>query len=290
MVRTMSSIPVHANRRKVVVGIESIQPMALKFAAKAAVAHGVGLRVIHCATAPAVGEFVTVPNDVWQSAGRSLLDDASDILGDSISPDDVEYELLEDLPFSTLLDEANSGAPMVVVGVDTTGWFEDLLDGSVAHRLATHSPVPVAVVPERPWTAVDAGDVFVAIDGRSPATGPLRFAFEEADQRRVGLQVLHVVPEDDMFYRSMSHRVQVAEVLAGWSEEFPDVRVTRRQFFDEADEGTIRASEEAALLVLGRRSENGLARLLGHPVLAEVTRRVQCPCVIVPDESVEHRG
>jgi nucleotide-binding universal stress UspA family protein len=285
VVRFMNAPVPHSSKHKVIVGVKDKQVTALRFAARVAVARGAGLRIIHCVDVPSVVEFVTTPNDVWRSTGQGVLDDAAAALGDEIPPSAVEYELDDGPPYNTLLEEAIGGALMVVVGADTTGWFEDLRDGSVAHRLASHSPVPVATVPEHAWAVEDTGTVVVAIDGRSAATGPLRFAFEEASRRQADLHVVHIVPEKDMFHRSMSHRLEVAEVLAGWSEEFPDVRVTRRLLFDEADEGTVRASEEASLLILGRRSETGISRLLGHPVLAEVTRRVHCPCVVVPDEA-----
>ena len=76
------------------------------------------------------------------------------------------------------------------------------------------------------------------------------------------------------------HKIDVSEVLAGWPEEFPAVTVKHRFFFDDADEGCVRLSEEASLLVLGRRETH----VYGHPVLAEVAKRVHCPCVVVPED------
>jgi nucleotide-binding universal stress UspA family protein len=191
----------------------------------------------------------------------------------------VELEIADGRPFQTLRAAAEHSA-MLVVGVDTAYWAGPLSGGSVTERLITRSNVPVAVVPERSFPGELSGPIFVAIDTRSPAAGPLRFAFMEADRTTHELHVAHIIPTLDMFYGSQSHKIAVSEVLAGWCEEFPDVTVKHRFFFDDADDGCIRASEEASLLVLGHRKSH----VFGHPVLAEIAKRVHCPCVVVPDE------
>lgn len=272
------------NEKSVVVGIKEKQPTALQFAAKAAVERHTSLRIVHCLDIRTAADFVslpytTFPPEAWRTAGEAVVEEAQALVSDMEPSLERELVIADGSPYTTLRDEA-AHAAMLVVGVDAADWFAPLFGGSIAERLINHAAVPVAVVPERAWPQEISGPIFVAIDARTPAAGPLRFAFEHADRTTHELHVAHVIPEKDMFFRSRSHKIDVSEVLAGWSEEFPDVDVVHRFFFDEAGEGCVRVSEEASLLVLGRRKH----AIFGHPVLSEIAKRVHCPCVVVPDE------
>lgn len=267
------------NRPIVLAGIKEKQPTALRFAADAANARRGKLRVLHSLDVRLAGDFVSGPHDYWRAAGESVLEDAKDVVRELNPRPPADYALDIRPPFQMLSEEAVSAA-LVVVGVDAPGWFGQLFGGSVTQRLTAHVSAPVAVVPERPWPGEATGPVFVAIDARSPATGPLRFAFSEASRRASPLHVAHVIPAEDIYHRSASHNAAVSEILAGWREEFPDVRITHRFFFDEAGEGCVRVSEEASVLVLGRRR----TQILGHPVLAQIASRTHCPTVVVADD------
>lgn len=276
------------NQNVVVIGVKEKQPTALRFAAQAAIERHTNLLIVHCLDIRTAADFVsmpygTFPPESWRAAGEAVIEEArAFVKGLNPSPG-VECAVADGLPFQTLRDEATH-ASMLVVGVDAAAWFGPLFGGSVTERLISHSDGPVAVVPERAWPDEITGPVFVAIDTRTPAAGPLRFAFEHADRTTHELHVAHVIAETDTFYGSQSHMIDVSEVIAGWSEEFPDVTVRHRFFFDDADEGCVRASEEASLLVLGRRKTH----IFGHPVLAEIAKRTHCPCVVVPDEWKTH--
>jgi nucleotide-binding universal stress UspA family protein len=272
------------NGNVVVVGVKEKQPTALRFAAQAATERHTNLRIVNCLDVRTAADFVSVPYNTfppesWRAAGEAVIEEARAFVNELDPHPAVECAVADGLPFQTLREEAKH-ASMLVVGLDAAAWFGPLFGGSVTERLITHSPVPVAVVPERAWPDEITGPIFVAIDTQTPAAGPLRFAFAEADRTTKELHVAHVIPEMDMFHRSQSHKVGVSEVLAGWSEEFPDVVVKRRFFFDEADEGCVRVSEEASLLVLGQRA----TQIFGHPVLTEIAKRTHCPCVVVPDD------
>jgi len=273
----------------VVVGIKQEQPTALRFAAQAAVDRDTDLRIVHCLDRRTAADFVSVPYDTfppdsWRAAGEAVMEHAR-LFVKNLSPQlDVQFEIADGLPFQTLREETESGASMLVVGTDAEILFSPLFGGSVTERLINHSAIPVAVVPERKWPDPISGPIFVAIDAKSPAQGPLRFAFTEASRTTKELHVAHVIAEMDMVSHSVGHKVDVSEVLAGWSEEYPDVTVKRRFFFDQAEDGCVRASEEAGLLVLGRHKTH----IFGHPVLGEIAKRVHCPCVVVPDNLAAH--
>lgn len=272
--------------KPVVVGLKEKQPTALRFAAEMAVAHNVSVRVIHCLDIRSAGDFVSMPHNSWRAAGEAILDDARHVI-DALPRTTAEYRLDSGLPFYTLRDESDN-ATMVVVGIDSAGRKSGLFGGTVTERLAVQSPVPVAIVPEQSWRHDSFGTVVVGVDGRTPARGSLRFAFTEASRRNAELQAVHVVPVDDMFGDTLPHRVGLSEALAGWAEEFPDVKVSRRFLFDDADEGCVRVTDKADLLILGRGPTTAMNQLLGHPVLSEITARAQCPCVVVPDDWKGH--
>jgi len=273
--------------KPIVVALKEKQPTALRFAAELAIARNVGLRVIHCLDIRSAGDFVSMPHNSWRAAGEAILDDARHLIDELHPRATAEYRLDSGLPFFTLHDEANN-ATVVIVGIDTAGRKNGVFGGTVTERLAAQSPVPIAIVPERSWSHDPSGIVVVAVDGRTSAAGSMRFAFEEASRRHAELQAVHVVPVDDMFGDTVPHRIGLSEALAGWAEEFPDVKVSRRFLFDDADEGCVRLTDEADLLVLGRGPATVMNHLLGHPVLSEITARAQCPCVVVPDEWEGH--
>lgn len=269
------------NQSDIVVGLKEMQPTALRFAAQKAGDLHAHLRVIHSLDVHAAGGFEYTPHDSWQASGKRVLADARTFIDGLDTSQPAGFVLHSWSPYDALLDAAESAA-MLVVGVDANAWFGPLFAGSVTERLITHSPIPVAVVPERAWQHEITGPVFVAIDNHGPATGPLQFAFTEADRTTRELHVAHVIPEETLFHRSESQTFEAAEALAERSEKFPDVTVKQRFFYDDPDDGCVRVSEEASLLVLGRRKK----QIFGHPVLAEIAKRVHCPCIVVPEEDV----
>jgi nucleotide-binding universal stress UspA family protein len=271
--------------KPVVVGIEDKQPSAVRFAAEAAKERGVGLRIVHCVEGlNKVGlpdDTVEFPDDLWPSPGQDLLDAAQEVIDSIESPPHTTFVLGANSPIETLLEEADD-ASLLVVGTDSLGRMERLIDGTVAEHLVKHAPVPVAVVPELSWPITAGSGVFLALDARALATGPIRFAFEEASRRATDLYVVHVPPVGMTEFETTSLRSEIAGILAGWPQQYPDVNLTRRFMHGEPDEGCLRASEEAELLVLGRDGDSGIGRL-GHPVLTQIARRTHCPCVVVPD-------
>lgn len=272
------------NRNPVVIGVKENQPTALRFAADAALARGVDLHVVHCLEPLIAGDIVLPVDDHLQTAAQATLDSAKDLIDFFEAAPAVTYEISIGSP-TAILGEAADKASLVVVGRDEADWAARLLTDKVAERLAKHAHVPVAIVPEWSQTHHTGTGVCVALDGRSPASGPLEFAFIEASrQRRKKLHVIHV-PSVSVSLDEMDEvRAEMSEILAGWSEEFPGVEVTRRLVFDETDEGCLDATRDAAMFVLGRETHAGIKGLFGHPILAEIVRRTQCPSVVVPND------
>lgn len=269
--------------KPVVVGLKEKQPTALRFAIEMASVRDVDLHVIHCLEIRSAGDFVSMPHHSWRAAGEALLADARHFVEDIDPHPSTEYRLDPELPYFTLRAAAET-ASIVVVGADSPGLNGSLFGGTVTRRLVAQSSTPIAVVPEWSWPSARSHTIVVAVDARGPAAGSMRFAFAEASRRHAELEAIHVVPIEDLVGNGLPHRIDLSEALAGWSEEFPDVKVTRRFLFGDAEEGCIQASEDADLLILGRGPNAGTTPLLDHPVLTEIASRAQCPCIVVPDE------
>lgn len=141
--------------------------------------------------------------------------------------------------------------------------------------------------PERSYPTALGGGVVIALDGDSPATGPLQFAFEQADARGDELHVLHAIPPGTRKSDAEAIRANIGAVLAGWSDTYPRVRVLLSFPADEADDACGRATERSKLVVLGRPHRHSLPLPLARPLAAEVLRHAHGPVAVVP---ADYRG
>lgn len=266
----------------VVVGIDDKQPTALRFALAEAHRRATDLRVVHSATVPAA-EFYVAADVVEEirDAGRKVLHDAQHFIEQEVTPVPVEYVLTVSPPIEALDVEAQE-ASIVVIGTDDISWPDRLLGGAIASRTALHAACPVIVVPERSYPTPLSGGVVVALDGDTPASGPLRFAFEQAGGRGNVLHVLHAIPEGTTRPDVEAVRANLGEILAGWSDTFPTVRVQLSFPIDEAEDACARATEQAELVVVGRPHRHALPYALARPLAAEVLRHAHCPVAVVP--------
>ncbi|MCC5033857.1 universal stress protein [Streptomyces sp. WAC 00631] len=195
----------------------------------------------------------------------------------------------------TVLEEESRSAALMVVGSRGLGGFTRLLIGSVAGQLAAHSHCPVLVVRGR---TDGTGPVLVGVDGSPAGEAALDFAFEAAAARETGVVALHawsewsvpVPPPEDKsapyayepgMLKADEERL-LAESLAGWRDRYPDVPVEHRLVRGRAREALVEASEEARLLVVGKRGRGGFAGLLLGSVSQAATQHAHCPVVVVP--------
>jgi len=268
-------------KKPVVVAVAGDQPTVVEYAAGEARRRETELVVLH------------VYGTVFQDVGAVAAINAS-------ARDDAEAEAVLDLakavvagladgPPARYISDLGSAierinhhaghAQLLVLGADEINWFERVLGGEIARHLAVHAPCPVVVVPPLHDLSVLYGGVCVAVDDDAHAAGPLRFAFEEADARQSSLFVLHVVPESLNAAELEAARVGVAELLAGWRDQYPDVVVTTRIVSnDDVVSAAERASVESELLVVGRPRRHFLS---GRAAAPRLTREAHCPLAVV---------
>ena len=154
----------------------------------------------------------------------ALLDKIAETL--TVPPTMHLDQLVEvDTPES-LLPRLSEKAELTVLGHDHPRLVGRMPFGHTASTVASMSRRPVVAVP-RDWTVRhnDRRPVAVAIDGRHPSSSTLDYAFTEASLRRVPVLVVHTAPLAELSPGEQDTRVNLAEILAGWKADYPDIDV-----------------------------------------------------------------
>jgi nucleotide-binding universal stress UspA family protein len=186
----------------------------------------------------------------------------------------VEGRLHLGSPAGALREESRS-ASLAVVGSRDHGGLTGLLLGSVGVPLSAHAACPVVVVrgSERREPLPDA-PVVVGVDGSGEATAAVGFAMAEA--QRHGCPLVAVLAWDELWIGApeLSDPVpteptlhesavrMVSETLAGWSAQYPDVKVTRVVERGRPAPVLLREAVDARLVVVGSRGRGGFGGLL----------------------------
>ncbi|GAB3147480.1 universal stress protein [Amycolatopsis stemonae] len=169
-----------------------------------------------------------------------------------------------------------AGAALVVLGSHGLGGLRGALIGSVALRVASEAPCPVVVVPVH--QAVRTGPVVVGVDASESSEHALRFAVEEAADRRAPLLVVHAWHTGD----GVDEREKLAARVASWTGKYPDLEVFTQAVADRVPARALRhAAPDARLIVVGTRGRGpvagGVLGSTGNDLLAHAA----CPVAVV---------
>ena len=189
---------------------------------------------------------------------------------------------------------------MTAVGTRGHGRLLEVLVGSVALHVAAHAHSPVAVIPPTAHVGPTepTGPILLGIDGHPNGHAAVGFAFDEAAVRDTGL--LAVLVFDNLANRGFAkganligrqeddeeHAV-LAEQLAGWSEQYPDVPVQQVVLRGRPAEALLgytdhRISEDRPrLIVVGTRGRGGLAGLLLGSTSQRLITHADVPVIVV---------
>ncbi|WP_123024418.1 universal stress protein [Mycolicibacterium stellerae] len=188
------------------------------------------------------------------------------------------------------LVSASRQAEMIVAGSRGLGAISGSVLGSISRTLLHHAHCPVAVVHANETVAADPTlPVLVGIDGSPASESATALAFEEASRRGVDLVALHawsdvgitpVLGMDWHEYEDLGNEV-LAERLAGWQEQYPDVHIRRRIVCDRPARWLVDESQHSALVVLGSRGRGGFAGMLLGSVSTAVAEAAKCPVLVV---------
>ncbi len=274
----MSTQGIRHLRNHIVVGTDGSESArhAVAWAAREAAIRHLPLRVVHGLVWP---QAYAPMAPVYQDSGDGLREAAEQFVA-----------------------EAAHDAALIVVGTRGLGGFSGLIVGSTATQLAVYAPCPVIVVrgsaAEKPArdeeTAEAPRPVVVGVDASDHALAALGFGFEEASLRGAPLVAVHawtsptstgpgdmLPPVYDPVEVQEDETRLLSELLAGWTEKFPDVRVTRRVIRARPDRAMVEASKWADLVVVGARGVGGFRGLLFGSVSQAVLHHAQCPVAVV---------
>ena len=269
---------------------------AVAWAGREAVSRRIPITLMHV-VAPIiigwpVGQLYTDMPE-WQKANAQDVIEQSQktvaaCLDESEAPE-VHTELLYSSAAPTLI-EASKDASMVVVGDQEMGALGRLLLGSVSTALIQHAHCPVAVIRSGQETpSGPKAPVLVGIDGSAASDAATALAFDEASRRGVELVALHawsdvgVFPALGMDWHDRESQGEeiLAERLAGWQEQYPDVRVRRLLVCDKPARWLLDESARAQLVVVGSRGRGGFPGMLLGSVSSAVVHSAEVPVIVV---------
>ena len=192
-------------------------------------------------------------------------------------------------PAKALIDESGNDR-LLVVGSRGRGALAGLILGSVSQACAQYSRGPVVVV--RGSAPTDGiGRVVVGVDGSADSLLALRFAASAARLRGAPLEVVHVWQETDHAAHGRlgpvgeSAKAQAdrewQSILRTTLAVAPDVEIISKHVSGYAQSVLLKASEGAALLVVGSRGRGGWAGLLLGSVSLRCITLSACPVAVI---------
>jgi nucleotide-binding universal stress UspA family protein len=278
----------------IVVGIDgsAAAKVAVYWAALDAAMRGVPLTLVHIINAGSIAQPETaIPGVIeWLARqGERFLDEATAIANDQTDPAQIHREILFSAPVPTLVDLSKE-AGMVVVGCRGGGGLTGRLLGSVSSGLVYHAHCPVAIIHDEDPLMPHPGQapVLVGIDGSPASKLATEIAFGEASRRGVELVALHAwsdttaieLPGVEWSAMKCEEERALAEALAGWQEQYPDVAVRRVVVCDRPARQLVEWSERAQLVVVGSHGRGGFAGMVLGSVSAAVVHSARMPVIV----------
>ncbi|BAX92945.1 universal stress protein [Mycobacterium shigaense] len=269
---------------------------AVAWAAHEAVMRHLPITLMHAVAPVVVGwpvgqMYVEMPE--WQKeSGEHVIDQARKTLTVHLAgfqPPEIHTEMVYSSVAPALI-EASKDAWMIVAGSEGMGAVGRLLLGSVTSALIHHAHCPVAVIrcgdsaPPEPDSPVVVG-----IDGSPASEAATALAFDEAARRGVELVALHawsdvgVFPMVGMDWQDSEARGRevLAERLAGWHEQYPDVPVRRVICCDKPSKWLLDESKDAQLVIVGSHGRGGFTGMLLGSVSSTVAQAATVPVIVV---------
>jgi len=231
---------------------------------------------------------------VLRKAGQRLIEEAVDVLAVAYPELRVLTSVVKGSAVEVLVNESRT-AERIVVGSHGAGIFTELLVGSTALQVVSLAACPVVMVPSPLSNDLPRSGVVVGVDGSPRSQAALAFAFTAADEWDEPLVAVHawtdparLAPQEqlplvyDPALVAHEERLAVAESMAGYAENHPDVKVDVRVVHDHAVHALSSASALARLLVVGSRGRGPVSALFLGSVSHGVLHHATGPVAVVP--------
>ncbi len=267
----------------------------MSWAAGEAASRGVPMTLVHVLNSPrlTVWPTLSLPAEFtrWQhDRGAEILSAASNIAreagGETVL---VRTEMPAGPTLPTLID-LTDGADLAVVGCRGRGTLARGLLGSVSTGLVRHAHCAVAVIhDEDPVVNRSAGaPVVLGIDGSPASESAIPIAFDVASRRGVELVVVYGmgsadsigVPGVDAIALERQAEELLAERLAAWTEQYPDVAVRRVVRWTHPVNALLQESDKAQLLVVGSHGRGSFSGMLLGSVSSSVAHISRMPVIV----------
>lgn len=192
-------------------------------------------------------------------------------------------------PAQVLLDESHHAA-RIVLGSRGLKAFGSWALGSVGAAVAARAVCPVVVVRGPSGLLEERPAVVAGVEASNRSRHVLSFAFDYADRHRLPLKAVMCWHRDaltEMAWRPETPAPPradewLAEALAGWREEYPDVEVHPGVVREHAAAGLVAAAAAQHLLVVGSRGERAVVGTVLGSVSQAVLHHATCPVAVVP--------
>ncbi|MEV6387928.1 universal stress protein [Nocardia xishanensis] len=203
---------------------------------------------------------------------------------------EISEQIVEGVPGTELI-EAGETAHLLVVAATADDRITTLLIGSTALRVANKSRCPVVV-----WRGdvdnplPDERPVLVGVDGSPGSDAAVGRAFELAALLGVGVIALHAWNDPDLLQwtpvpdawetlAQQEHQL-LSERLAGWSSQYPDLRVEKLVLQSPATRALLDQGADAQVIVTGSQGRNRLTGLLLGSTSQNLLHHAPCPVLV----------
>lgn len=246
----------------VVVGVDSTPSSlaAVEWAAAEAVARKAPLHIVHSWMWPHLAPWLTSADravkDDLARAGESLLSSYR-IAARDAGATDITSEVREGAP-REVLSAMSKQARLLVVGSHHVGGLARTVLGSTSRAVAGEASCPTIVVTGRSGAPRRAERLVVGVS-TAPSDEPvLQFAFDYAQRHGMPIHALFCWDMTDLSLPRLpipeSTRAWLAEAIAGWRGDNPDVPVQGSVWAANPVAGLLDAAGDDAVIVIGRRA------------------------------------
>lgn len=285
------------HNRPVAVAVDSLpDDDLLRFALREATLRRAPLRLIHVRSrAPLSTEFAGVSSDSLrqnplhpdQAALRALeaIDSRLGAVAGEAAVDKPATELVLRVgDVAREVAQQSLDAQAILVGVS----------GGVGRWIAGRTALGLALISREPVMAVRGpsrfGPVGIAVPREGASHRAIHEAFAAADRRQTSVRAIRateeLLPDDQLPPRGPrqdeADTADVAEILAGHRDEWPDIAVETVIHAGAAKWALLEESETLSLLVVGSSAHGPVIGALLGSVTVAMLHHAQCPVVIVP--------